>query len=184
MIRIISGTHKGRRILAPKQLPIRPTTDYAKESLFNILGNNFDFTEIRALDLFSGTGAISYELASRGCKDITAVDNHVLCWKFIQQMKDELGFGDVIRVVKANAFSFLKGPSGNGYDLIFADPPFEMKNTGDIPALVFAQSWLKPGGRLVLEHPAKPELPRSEQFLEKRTYGNVNFSIFGLNENT
>jgi 16S rRNA (guanine(966)-N(2))-methyltransferase RsmD len=184
MIRIISGTHKGRRILAPKQLPVRPTTDYAKESLFNILGNHYDFTELRVLDLFSGTGAIAYELASRGCTDITAVDNNIHCWKFINHTKNELGFGDVIRVVKANAFSFLKSPPGTGYDLIFADPPFEMNNTGEIPKLVFAQPWLRPGGRLVVEHPAKPGLPRSEQFLEQRTYGNVNFSIFGNVENT
>ena len=182
MIRIISGTHKGRRILAPKQMEVRPTTDYAKESLFNILNNLYDFSEIRALDLFSGTGAISYELASRGCEDITAVDSNVYAWKFIQETKDKLGFSNRIKVIKGNAFSFLKAPAGNGYDLIFADPPFDMKNTGQLPELVFAQQWLKPGGRFVLEHPHDAELPVSEHFLEKRTYGNVNFSIYGRTE--
>lgn len=181
MIRIISGTHRGRRILAPKHLPVRPTTDFAKESLFNILGNHFDFEKIKVLDLFSGTGAISYELASRGCTKITAVDTNPHCWKFIRETTQQLGFADVIHVVKANAFSYVKN-AAEQFDLIFADPPFELKTTGTLPALVFEHNLLKPGGRLVVEHPAKPGMPPSEWFLELRTYGNVNFTIYGTNE--
>jgi len=178
MIRIISGIHKGRRIRAPHNLPVRPTTDFAKESLFNILVNHFDLEEVKALDLFSGTGAIAYELASRGCPDVTAVDSDIRCWKFIRETIEALDLGEQMRVLKANAYTFLKETTEK-YDLIFADPPFSEKRTHEIPALVFERKLLKPGGRLVVEHPAKPGLPATEGFLEKRTYGNVNFSIFG-----
>lgn len=181
-IRIISGTHKGRKIRAPHNLPVRPTTDFAKESLFNILGNIFDWEDVTALDLFSGTGSIAFEMASRGCRSVTAVDSHLGCWHFIRETSITLGFQDAIRVQKANVFTFLKS-THEKYDLIFADPPFEMKGTDTIPGIVFEMNLLKPGGRLVVEHPATLKFPPSEHFLEKRTYGNVNFSIFGSNEN-
>ncbi|TND09978.1 MAG: RNA methyltransferase, RsmD family [Bacteroidetes bacterium] len=180
-IRIISGTHKGRRIKAPANLPVRPTTDFAKESLFNILNNRFDWEDVKALDLFSGTGSIAFEMASRGCPSVTAVDSHVGCWHFIRETAITLDLSDAVRVQKGNSFTFLKSVKEQ-YDLVFADPPFEMKGTETIPGIVFEMNLLKPGGLLVVEHPATLRFPPSEFFLEKRTYGNVNFSIFGRNE--
>jgi len=175
-IRIISGTHRGRKLTAPKNLPVRPTTDFAKESLFNILNNHLDLDGIDALDLFSGTGNISFELASRGAKAVTAVDSNSKCCSFTKEKAIEFGFEN-IRTVKSNAFSFIKGMSGK-YDLIFADPPYDMDTTNTLPGLIFEKELLKEGGILVVEHNRDTDLSLSEHFQEKRTYGNVNFSIF------
>ncbi len=175
-IRIISGTHKGRKMTAPKNLPVRPTTDFAKESLFNILNNHLDLNGINALDLFSGTGNISFELASRGAKSVIAVDSNAKCCSFTKERAAEFGFEN-IRTVKSNAFSFLKGMSGK-YNLIFADPPYDMETTNTIPALVFEHDLLEKDGILIVEHGRETDLSMLEHFQEKRTYGNVNFSIF------
>jgi 16S rRNA (guanine966-N2)-methyltransferase len=175
-IRIISGTHKGRKMTAPKNLPVRPTTDFAKESLFNILNNHLDLEGISALDLFSGTGNISFELASRGAKSIIAVDNNSKCCSFTKETAEVFGF-DMIRTVKSNAFSFLKGMPGK-YTFIFADPPYDMETTNTIPGLVYEKELLEPDGILVIEHGKETDLSMLPHFKEKRTYGNVNFSIF------
>jgi 16S rRNA (guanine(966)-N(2))-methyltransferase RsmD len=175
-IRIISGTHRGRKLHAPKNLPVRPTTDFAKESLFNILNNHLDFEGINALDLFSGTGNISFELASRGAKTVTAVDNNAKCCAFVKQTAEEFGFTN-IRTVKSNAFSFLKGMSAK-YKLIFADPPYDLKTTPTIPPLVFENNLLEEDGILIIEHDRETDLSQLEHFKEKRVYGNVNFSVF------
>src|SRR5690625_1984773 len=121
-MRIISGKHKGRRFSPPKKLPVRPTTDIAKEGLFNILWNRYDFTQLKVLDLFSGTGNISFEFASRGSSDITAVDQHYGCLKFIKRTAESLG--ENIRPLKNDVFRFLQH-SPQSYDLIFADPPYD-----------------------------------------------------------
>ncbi|MFI5149197.1 MAG: 16S rRNA (guanine(966)-N(2))-methyltransferase RsmD [Bacteroidia bacterium] len=176
-IRIISGTHRGRKASAPKSLPVRPTTDFAKESLFNILANHLDFEGIKALDLFSGTGNISLELASRGAASVVAVDNNPKCCSFTKDTALEWGLQDIIRTVKSNAFAFLKGMGGQ-YDLIFADPPYDMSNTADVPALVFEHKLLAPDGILVVEHGKETDLSLVPHFVSKRTYGNVNFSLF------
>jgi 16S rRNA (guanine966-N2)-methyltransferase len=175
-IRIISGTHRGRKLTAPKNLPVRPTTDFAKESLFNILNNHLDLEGIDALDLFSGTGNISFELASRGAKSVTAVDSNSKCCSFTKEKALEFGFEN-IRTVKSNAFSFIKGMSGK-YKLIFADPPYDMDTTNTIPGLIFENELLDKGGILIIEHSRDTDLSMLEHFQEKRTYGNVNFSLF------
>src|SRR4051812_11962941 len=130
-MRIISGTHKGRAFHPPKNLPVRPTTDFGKEALFNMLNNRIEFKDVKALDLFSGTGSISYELASRGCTDITSVDASYNCCAFIKKTTQKFDF-KFIRVVKSEVFKFLKGVSVE-FDFIFADPPYELKETNEIP---------------------------------------------------
>ncbi|MEZ8003576.1 MAG: RsmD family RNA methyltransferase, partial [Patiriisocius sp.] len=121
-MRIISGLHKGKRLMAPKSLPVRPTTDFAKEGLFNILNHRWMFQDISLLDLFSGTGNISYEFASRGCKDITSVDSHFGCVKYISKISEELDYN--IHAIKADIFKYTKMPS-RSFDIIFADPPYD-----------------------------------------------------------
>lgn len=180
-IRIISGQHRGKRISAPKKLPVRPTTDMAKESLFNILNNNFYFDEIKALDLFSGTGNISYELSSRGCKDIIAVDSSKLCVNFINKMSDEMNTTGLFPVT-SDVFEFLKRDF-NKYDLIFADPPYDFEEYKQIVDCVFSKSFLKDGGMLVIEHQMRKDLSDLENFQSSRKYGNVRFSFFGIEEN-
>jgi 16S rRNA (guanine966-N2)-methyltransferase len=175
-IRIISGKHKGRKLVAPKNLPVRPTTDFAKESLFNILNNHLELEGIHALDLFSGTGNISFELASRGAASVIAVDSNAKCCSFTKEKALEFGI-DTIRTVKSNAFTFLKGMGGK-YNLIFADPPYDLETTNTLPGLIFERNLLEKDGILIIEHGRETDLSLLEHFVEKRTYGNVNFSIF------
>lgn len=178
-MRIISGTHKGRPIVAPANLPVRPTTDLAKESLFNILNNSFDFEDLEVLDLFSGTGSISFEFASRGAKRIVVVDNNYRCVEFIRKAAQGFGFNNVITVQRANVFSFLKYPQAP-FDLIFADPPYEMEDIQSIPELIFKQKLVKPGGWFVLEHSRDHDFEGTPNFLQHRKYGKVNFTIFSM----
>ena len=159
-MRIISGSNKGRIIKTPANLPVRPTTDLAKESLFNILNNHFDFEELDVLDLFAGTGNISYEFASRGAKRIVSVDNNFKCAEFIRKAAQEYGFNKIITVQRANVFVFLKYPQVP-FDLIFADPPYDMEGIETIPDLIFNQKLLKPGGWLILEHSNQQLWPSS-----------------------
>ena len=175
-MRIVSGTHKGRVIHPPKNLPVRPTTDFAKESIFNILNNHFEFDGLKILDLFCGTGNISYEFASRGCGSITCVDSHFHCCDFVKKTSSTFKM-EQIKIIKSDVFSFLKN-GGNQYHIIFADPPYDMENFKTIPELVFEKSLLKPDGWLIIEHGPNTDLSSLEHFTEHRKYGNVNFSIF------
>jgi 16S rRNA (guanine(966)-N(2))-methyltransferase RsmD len=175
-VRIISGICKGRRINPPKNLPVRPTTDFAKEGLFNILNNKLDFDEITALDLFAGTGSISLELASRGAHLITSVDLNYKCAEFIRKTAGELKFEN-IRVIKSNVFSYLESAKGY-FDLIFADPPYDLENLEEIPNLVLSKKLLNDGGLFVLEHSRNNNFEEQVSFVEHRKYGNVNFSFF------
>jgi 16S rRNA (guanine(966)-N(2))-methyltransferase RsmD len=179
-LRIISGQYRGKRITAPKKLPVRPTTDMAKESLFNILNNSFYFDEIKALDLFSGTGNISYELASRGCTDIIAVDSSRPCVNFIDKTSDELNTTGLFPVL-SDVIEFLKRDI-NQYDLIFADPPYEYEEYDKLVDLVFTRKLLKEGGVLVLEHQSRSDLSELPHYQSSRKYGNVKFSFFELEE--
>lgn len=180
-MRIISGKNKGRIIHPPQNLPVRPTTDFAKESIFNILNNHFDLEGLKILDLFCGTGNISFEFASRGCTSITSVDNHYNCCEFVK--KTALVFKmNQIKVIKMDVFAFLK-KAIEPYDIIFADPPYDLENNNTIYEMVFSQHILKGKGWLIIEHGKTSNLSALPYFLEKRTYGNVNFSIFG-NSNT
>ena len=176
-MRIISGTHKGRPIVTPSNLPVRPTTDLAKESLFNILNNSFDFEELEVMDLFSGTGSIAFEFASRGAKRIVVVDNNFRCAEFIRKTAQVFGFNNVITVQRANVFSFLKYPQAP-FDLIFADPPYDMDDIQNIPELIFKNKLLKKGGWFVLEHSRDQNFEADPYFLQSRKYGKVNFTIF------
>jgi 16S rRNA (guanine966-N2)-methyltransferase len=175
-LRIISGTYKGRAIHPPKNFKARPTTDFAKESLFNILNNNFDFSEIKALDLFSGTGSISLELASRGCSDITSVELNYNHYSFIKKTAFDMQFSQ-LKVIRADVFKYLKSCKGT-YDLIFADPPYEMEKIESIPDLILERNILSDEGWFILEHGSRNDFTQHPSFKEQRVYGSVNFSVF------
>jgi 16S rRNA (guanine966-N2)-methyltransferase len=176
-MRIVSGTHKGKKIIAPKKLPVRPTTDFAKEALFNILNNQYHFSTLKVIDLFSGTGNIAYEFASRGAVEIIAVDGHFECVKFINKISGELELP--IRTVKSDVFKYLKA-TGETANLIFADPPydFEVESLQQIVDLVFSRELLLDGGSLIIEHSKRIDLSTLERFSEIRKYGNSVFSFF------
>lgn len=176
-MRIISGKYKGKRITAPKKLPVRPTTDMAKEALFNILNNSYYFERISVLDLFSGTGNISYEFASRGCDQIIAVDADHGCVKFIGQTAKELHFN--ITAIKGNVFPYLE-KAAQKTDIIFADPPYDMAlaEFEKIPELVFKNQLLEEDGVLVVEHAKHMDLSSLAHFSHQRKYGGSAFSFF------
>jgi 16S rRNA (guanine(966)-N(2))-methyltransferase RsmD len=176
-MRIISGTHKGRRISAPRRLPVRPTTDMAKEALFNILHNTYFFEELVVLDLYSGTGNISYELASRGCKAITAVDSNYQCIQFIKKTSHALGFP--ISGIKNEAIEYLEKTTQT-FDLIFADPPYNQAPEAfkKLHDLVFQRNLLRKDGVLIIEHSKHTELSELEYFEQQRKYGGSIFSFF------
>jgi 16S rRNA (guanine(966)-N(2))-methyltransferase RsmD len=148
-MRIISGTHRGKTIQPPKIFKARPTTDMAKESLFNILNMDFDLTEVQVLDLFGGTGGISYEFASRGAQAIDVVELNYHHVSFIKQTAQDLGFSQ-IKTYKLNAFVFLKTCT-KSYDIIFADPPYEMDGIDELPDIIFSKPLLKPDGYFIFE---------------------------------
>lgn len=172
-MRIIRGSHRGKILRAPSKLPVRPTTDMAKEGLFNILENKVDFADVRALDLFAGTGNLSYELASRGCPDVTAVDNFRECTRFIIKTSEMLQFP--IRAVTEDALRFVqKNPAK--WDLILADPPYDFD--GHQAIVESALTRLSEDGILVLEHGSDTDLSALPEFHELRRYGSVHFSFF------
>ncbi|MCR9227567.1 MAG: RsmD family RNA methyltransferase [Flavobacteriaceae bacterium] len=178
-MRIISGKYKGKRLTAPKKLPVRPTTDMAKEALFNILNNRFHFDELKVLDLFSGTGNISFEFASRGSQQITAVDAFQGCVRYISKTAQELEFP--IDTIKSDVFKFL-GKTPEKFDLIFADPPYDL-NTEEflkIADLVFEKEILWEDGVLIIEHSDQTDLSEHPQFSELRKYGGSIFSFFEI----
>lgn len=176
-MRIISGVHKGRKFMPPKNLPTRPTTDFTKESLFNILDNQFYFDEISVLDLFSGTGSISYEFASRGTQKITAVDQHSGCIRFIDQTAQALEMP--IQSIKSEALTYLKNASSK-YDIIFADPPYDMdiQDFTQIVTLVFDNQLLEEEGILVIEHNKHIDLSQVEHHYSDRKYGDSVLSFY------
>ena len=174
-MRIIRGKYKGRRIKAPKVIKARPTTDFAKESLFNILGNEYDFEGLEVLDLFTGIGSISLEFGSRGAKKIDAVDIEFRSVKFINEIAAEMELP--IRAYKNNAFSYLAKPHST-YDIIFADPPYGMDGLDKIPALVFEHKMLNEGGTLIIEHEKRTDLSNHPNYIRTKSYGKVNFSFF------
>lgn len=176
-MRIISGTYKARRITAPKKLPVRPTTDMAKESLFNILNNHYYFNEVSVLDLFAGTGNISYEFASRGTLNITCVDAHFGCIKFINETSES--FGMPIQTVKSDVFKFLE-KSKMQSTIIFADPPYDfpLEKFSKIPELIFKNNLLENDGVLIVEHSKHTDLSQLEYFNYSKIYGGNMFSFF------
>ena len=176
-MRIISGLFKARRITAPKKLPVRPTTDMAKEALFNILNHRYHFNSVSVLDLFSGTGNISYEFASRGTEAIIAVDQNYHCTKFIEKTAED--FRMPIEVVKAEVFGFLE-KTKRPQTIIFADPPYELAHEKflKIIELVFKNQLLEAEGVLIIEHSKHSDLSEAKQFTEVKSYGGNCFSFF------
>ncbi len=176
-MRIISGTHGGRKINPPAKMPhTRPTTDIAKEGLFNIIQNNLEIDELKVLDLFGGTGAISYELASRGATDITTIEKDEKMYNFIKRTAAELGFTNM-RVVKSDVFRFIDSTTDQ-YDFIFAGPPYALTTIDDLPRKIVEKQLLKPGGWFVLEHTPRNDYKKFEQYKTERNYGTTIFSIF------
>ena len=176
-MRIISGIHGGRRISPPTKMPYtRPTTDIAKEGLFNILQNNLAFDELKVLDLFGGTGCISYELASRGAPDITIVEKDTKMYDFIKKTSEELKFEN-FNVLKGDVFRFIE-TANQQYDFIFAGPPYALATIDDLPLKIFENNILKPGGWFVLEHTPRNDYKKFAHYKTERNYGTTIFSIF------
>ena len=177
-MRIIGGKFKGRRFDPPaKNWPTRPTTDYAKEGLFNILMNRYDFSTMKVLDLFGGTGNHSYEFVSRGCEDVTYVDKFHGCIKFVNQTVETLNIQDNVKIIKADVFKFMSATKEK-YDYIFAGPPYPLPNIPQIPDLIFEYELLKPEGLFVMEHNPNHDFDSHPQFSQKRNYGKTIFSFF------
>jgi 16S rRNA (guanine966-N2)-methyltransferase len=177
-VRIISGTFRGKIIEAPNTLPVRPTTDFAKTALFNIFSNHFDLASCTVLDLYAGTGNITYEFISRGALQTVSVDINAQCVNFMRTTAEKLKATNM-SVVKADCLKYL-GESTSPYNIIFADPPYDATPFEKLVQLVFERKLLKPGGWLVLEHSSKQELPIKTNWKETRVYGAVAFSIFVL----
>jgi 16S rRNA (guanine966-N2)-methyltransferase len=178
-LRIIGGIYKGRKITIGKRFDSRPTTDFAKEALFNILANHFDFSTLRVLDLFGGTGSISYEFASRGCSEIEVIDTNSNTLHDINDFAETLNIKG-IHTVRMDAFRFI-AICKKQYDIIFADPPYDLKTLPDIPPFVFKHPILISGGWFILEHSKKYRFTSDPHFLDERSYGNVHFSFFKRN---
>lgn len=176
-MRIISGQYKGRRINPPKKLPVRPTTDMAKEALFNILNNDYYFDEISVLDLFAGTGSISYEFASRGTQQITCVDADYGCVKFIAETAE--AFKMPIQVIKSDVYKFLETTQIQA-TIIFADPPYAFTDEqfAKLPELVFQNDVLEQDGLLVIEHAKQTDLSNLPHYIYSKNYGGSVFSFF------
>lgn len=176
-MRIISGKYKGRRISPPRNLPVRPTTDMSKESLFNILNNRFDFEGLKVLDLFAGTGNLSYEFGSRGAATITAVDADFGCIKFIKQTAQEFDFD--ITAVKSDVYKFLAAHKGT-YDIIVADPPYNsaQKEFEQVVTSIFENGLLNEDGMMIIEHSKHTPLNHMMNFSFDKKYGGSIFSFF------
>ncbi|MHB1177092.1 MAG: RsmD family RNA methyltransferase [Daejeonella sp.] len=175
-MRIIGGKLKGLRLNPPSKLPVRPTTDIAKEALFNILHNQFEFDTIRVLDLFSGTGNISLEFASRGVFSVTSVDRDFGCYQYLKNTAKQHGL-ESIQPNKADVFKFLELEKQK-YELIFADPPYDLPQINIIAPTIFNLDILRPGGYLIIEHPSMKKLDNDPHFIEQRKYGSSSFSFF------
>lgn len=175
-MRIIGGRLQRRYLPINTRLPVRPTTDMAKEALFNILGNNFDFSEIKVLDLFAGTGSISIEFASRGAIEVIAVDNNIKCHAHIKDISAKFEV-DNLKVVKADAIHFLE-ICKQSFNIIFADPPFDYDKTQKVAELIVNSNLLENEGWLIIEHPKEIKMNHIPGFFDKRNYGKVNFSFF------
>lgn len=175
-MRIIGGTCAGRILRPSSSLKARPTTDYAKESLFNVLNNSVDFESITVLDLFSGTGNISYEFASRGALSVFSVEIYPPHVKFIKQ--NSLNFNlHQIHVIQGDAIRFIKS-CNEKYDIIFADPPFDMDDVQKLPQTILDKNMLTQGGKLIFEHSKNLNFAANKTLIDARRYGNVHFAIF------
>lgn len=176
-MRIIGGEHGGRKFNPPSNMPYtRPTTDIAKEGLFNVLQHNLDFEELKTLDLFGGTGSISYELASRGVNDLAVVEKDTVMYEFIKKTSAALRL-DNFKVIKMDVFKFIQGCTDK-FDFIFAGPPYALTNIDDLPKQIFEKRLLNQGGWFVLEHTPRNDYKSFPFFKSERNYGTTVFSTF------
>ena len=175
-MRIISGIYKGRRISAPSNITARPTTDFAKEGLFNLLNNRIDFEDIDVLDLFAGTGGIGIEFVSRGCNSAISIEQNERHCAFIRKVCEDLKIKN-LSLMKTDVFRFINSCHSK-FDLVFADPPYELKELKEIPDIIFKNQLLKEDGLFILEHSSKDSFVSHPNFDDHRNYGNVNFSFF------
>ena len=179
-MRIITGIYKGRHFDIPRTFKARPTTDFAKENIFNVLMQYVDFEDAQALDLFSGTGSISLELVSRGCKQVVSVEMDRDHHRFIQECLKKLNTDKCVPI-RGDVFRFLKSCKQQ-YDFIFADPPYALKELPKIPDIIFERQLLKDEGMFVFEHGKDYDFSAHPHFLEHRSYGSVNFTLFTAKE--
>jgi len=178
-MRIIGGSLKGRAIL-PTHLSARPTTDFAKEGLFNILLNNYDLEQVKVLDLFGGSGSISFEFASRGCPDITCVEMNPQHASFIKNTAKQLNL-TTIRIIRHNVFDFIDICSQT-YDIIFADPPYDLHGIEGLSKKIFDKHLLSPFGTFILEHSGSFDFTQTQGFCKTKRYGAVHFSFFSFDQ--
>jgi len=175
-MRIIGGEHGGRKFTPPSKMPYtRPTTDVAKEGLFNVLQHQLDFEGLKTLDLFGGTGSISYELASRGVTDLTIVEKDAAMHEFIKKTAASIGIS--IKAVRMDVFKYISQATEK-FDLIFAGPPYALTNIDDLPKVIFEKQLLQPGGWFILEHTPRNDYRSAPRFSSQRKYGTTIFSIF------
>lgn len=175
-MRIIAGSLRGRRLNPPANLPVRPTTDMARESLFNILNNYVDYEECSVMDLFAGTGAMSLEFVSRGAKDVTSIDINAQCTDFIKASAKQFSVNN-IHVVRADVFDLIKR-AYKKFDIVFADPPYALEDLAQLPDLIFEKGLLTEDGIFILEHPRDYSFEEHPHFWQHRAYGKVNFTFF------
>jgi 16S rRNA (guanine966-N2)-methyltransferase len=175
-VRIISGIFRGRHIHPPGNFKARPTTDFAKENLFNILCHRYSIEEMDILDLFSGTGSITYEFASRGVRSVVAVEMVPAHSKFIQESCRSMQL-EQVTVIRADVFKYINRPV-QSFDIIFADPPYDHPGLPELPDLIFATEILRKKGLFILEHPGTFSFTAHPKFSQHRKYGGVNFTIF------
>lgn len=176
-MRIISGIYGRRRFDVPSTFSARPTTDFAKENLFNVINNLTDLEGLDALDLFAGTGSISFELLSRECRSVTAVEKNNAHASFIEKVTKELKT-DAFRLIRGDVFRYLNSAPAQSFDFIFADPPYALKELPEVPGLVIERNLLREGGIFVMEHPKEHDFSALPFFNQRRVYGSVNFSLF------
>lgn len=177
-MRIIRGKYGRRRFDVPSNISARPTTDFARENIFNVLENLTDLEDADCLDLFAGTGAISFEFLSRECHHVTAVEKAATQWRFINQVAQRLNV-DNFTLIRGDVFRFVATCTGK-FDIIFADPPYDLPRFGEIPSLILGSKMLREGTIFVIEHSRNYDFSNLPHFLEHRVYGSVNFSIFRI----
>ncbi len=175
-MRIVSGQYRGRKIRPPKNLPVRPTTDYAKEALFNVLENELDWEDVEVLDLFSGTGNISLEFASRGAAEVWSVEQDFKAIQFLKKIKADWGINRG-KTIRSEVKRFIAS-NKHKFDIVFADPPYDLNWLEEIPTLVKEAPMLNPNGMLILEHDRRHDFSSLESHVHTRIYGNVHFSFF------
>ncbi len=176
-MRIVSGSLRGRRFSPPESFDARPTTDFAKENLFNVLANIIDFEAVSVLDLFAGAGGISYEFASRGCTNVTCVEKNPTHYRFITKTLEQFNISSAVHPLRGDAINFLSSTENN-YNLIFADPPYNMPEVDSLPNLVMSRNILSDDGFFILEHSTAGRFNAHPNFWQQRSYGKVNFSFF------